>query len=61
MKRTYMQPETSILEIQTEGPMAEWFSANVNTNEEIEDDDVGAKDGFFDNEEEGSNQVHVWE
>lgn len=61
MKKIYMQPETTVLEVYAE-PLLDWFSTNVNPDEEIEDDDVGAKQGFIDfDEEEEFTWGNVWQ
>lgn len=52
-KKAYIQPEAEVIVINGGTVMGdEWWSVAVDPDQEIEDDDIGAKRGFFDNGED---------
>lgn len=64
-KKEYMQPKSEVIAINGDTMMdgGQWWSVQVNPDEEIEDDDIDAKQGFFSDDDEswGRQGVRVWE
>lgn len=51
-KQIYIQPDTEIVQLKGDPLMeGEWWSVAVDPSEEIEDDDIGAKQGFLESGE----------
>lgn len=64
MKKEYIQPQTEVVFLNGDTLMdGEWWSVGVDPNEEIEDDDIGAKPGFFFDEEGGwgNSSKNIWD
>lgn len=59
MKKIYLKPEAIVLEVCVESLM-ESFSTDVGGGD-IDNGDVGAKQGFIDFEEEEASWGNVWE
>ncbi|APW31567.1 hypothetical protein BWX39_02255 [Prevotella intermedia ATCC 25611 = DSM 20706] len=50
-KKEYIQPKAEVVIVNGDTLMdGEWWSVQVNLGEEIEDDDIGAKEGSFDDD-----------
>ena len=50
-KKEYIQPKAEVVVVNGDRLMdGEWWSVQVNPGEEIEDDDIGAKEGSFDDD-----------
>lgn len=62
MKKTYIQPQTEIIEAAYGEPVMEWTSTKV-TDDEISDDDFNAKENPFPNYGNGDQSQHCspWE
>lgn len=62
-KKTYIQPQADVVALKGDALMdGEWWSVGVNPDEEIEDDDIGAKQGFFDEYESwGVKSKNLWD
>lgn len=53
-KKEYIQPKAEVVIVNGDTLMdGEWWSVQVNPEEEIEDDDIGAKEGSFDEDDWG--------
>ena len=61
MKKEDRQPQTEVVLVNGDTLMeGEWWSVHVDPNEEIEDDDIGAKQGAF-NDNEDWPSYNPWE
>lgn len=61
-KKEYMQPIVSIVAIKGDALMGdEWWSVGVDTEEEIEDDDIGAKQGNLSSDNWGNIGYTPWD
>lgn len=61
-KKEYIQPKAEVVLINGDTLMdGEWWSVQVNPREEIEDDDIGAKEGAFDEDDWGRSGFSSWE
>lgn len=60
-KKEYIQPVANVIAVNGDTLMdGEWWSVQVNSGEEIDDDDIGAKQGFFSDDEEKPS-YNPWE
>lgn len=63
-KKAYIQPQADVVALKGDALMdGEWWSVGVDPGEEIEDDDIGAKQGtFFDKDGAwGGKSKNLWE
>lgn len=61
-KKEYIQPKAEVVFVNGDTLMnGEWWSVQVNPGEEIEDDDIGAKEGSFDEDDWGRSGFSSWE
>lgn len=60
-KNEYIRPQAEVLIMSGDTLMdGEWWSVQVDPGEEIEDNDIGAKEGFFDYDESWGVEDNPW-
>lgn len=60
-KKEYIQPKAEVVIVNGDTLMdGEWWSVQVNPGEEIEDDDICAKEGSFD-DDWGFSRFNSWD